>query len=92
MSAVTLKKASRGWVVELRKDAATVFKYRYRTERQARYMAAVFKLEPSTLPKPDAIRIVKSKKTTAQALLLAATEAPWTDAFEEWSESHTGSL
>ncbi len=38
------------WVVRLKDAAQNVIEYRYASERQARYFAAVFELGPRTLP------------------------------------------
>jgi hypothetical protein len=43
------------WVV-WQKGPAHVFEWRFPTERQARYMAAVLGLRPRRVPIPDSIR------------------------------------
>lgn len=44
------------WVVEVQTPAGMSLEYRYSSERQARYFAAVFSLGPSTLPTPLRVR------------------------------------
>ncbi len=43
----------RFWVVRIQGAGPNVFEYRYASQAQARYFAAVFALGPRTLPAPS---------------------------------------
>lgn len=49
---VRLARRRRGWTVVVRLAGGEVRRFRYGTEAQARYFAAVFRLGPRTLPVP----------------------------------------
>ncbi|OJT24978.1 hypothetical protein BO221_11360 [Archangium sp. Cb G35] len=47
---VALRRRGKGWGVEVTLEGGGVRRYRYGSEAQARYFAAVFELGPSWLP------------------------------------------
>ncbi|WP_052518906.1 hypothetical protein [Archangium violaceum] len=47
---VALRRHGKGWGVEVTLEGGGVRRYRYGSEAQARYFAAVFELGPSWLP------------------------------------------
>lgn len=53
---VTVRCDRRGWRVEVEAGEGDVRRYRYGSEAQARYFAAVFALGPSVLPPKDHAR------------------------------------
>jgi hypothetical protein len=62
MSHVELKRGRTGWLVRLRQAEGTVLEYRYASQNQARFMAAVFDMGPTHLPPPHAVRRPKSPR------------------------------
>ena len=60
---------SQGWTLRVKTPAGIGLEYRYTTETQARFMAAVFALGPTRLPpahKVIAISIGKKRQRTAR--------------------------
>ena len=43
------------WTVRVERDDRTLFEYHYASEKQARFMAAVFAMQPTRLPEPDMV-------------------------------------
>jgi hypothetical protein len=54
-----------GWQLKVKTPAGLDLEYRYATEAQARYFAAVFQLGPSRLPAADRITASPRRKSRA---------------------------
>jgi hypothetical protein len=51
-----LKSQEGSWIVELESNAGQVLEYRYKSEKQARFFAAIFEMKPKILPSPAALK------------------------------------
>ena len=72
-----LSEANNEWALRVKTPAGVALEYRYPTEQQARFMAAIFALGPSRLP--PAARVLstyrrKSRANTRTAELIDVTE------------------
>ncbi len=47
----------RSWALKVTTPSGDAYEYRYRSEKQARYFAAVFALGPTWLPQPSRKRV-----------------------------------
>jgi hypothetical protein len=54
-----------GWALRVKTPAGVALEYRYATEQQARFMAAIFALGPSRLP--PALRVVATSRRRTRA-------------------------
>jgi hypothetical protein len=62
---VALRRSGKGWGVEVTLEGGGVRRYRYGTEAQARYFAAVFELGPRWLPPVSRRRRSRSGASSA---------------------------
>ncbi len=66
------------WALKVRTPGGLKLEYRYSTERQARYFAAIFSLGPTRLPPPTKIVPHTRRKTRAlQRPARGIKTSPW---------------
>jgi hypothetical protein len=70
---VALRRHRKGWGVEVTLKEGGVRRYRYGSEAQARYFAAVFELGPRWLPPTSGRRRRRGSRTEAPSVERAAS-------------------